>query len=82
MVCRSVCLSVRVVSCAKTAVPIEMAFGLRIWGLQAILGRTTLRGRAAQCKVQGHSAVSCAKAAEPIEMRVGCGLGWTQVSIY
>jgi len=31
VVCRSVCLSVTLVSPAKTAVPIEMPFGLRTW---------------------------------------------------
>jgi len=31
LVCRSVCLSVTLVSPAKTAAPIEMPFGLRTW---------------------------------------------------
>jgi len=68
-----VCRSVTVVSAAKTAELIEMPFGLRTpvgsrnhvldggqhppWEGAILRGR----GRAAHCKVYGHSAVICAK---------------------
>jgi len=62
-------------SCAETAAPIEMLFGLRTpEGLrnQIPVGRGNFEGGgAAHCRVQGHSAVSCAKSAEPIEMPFG-----------
>jgi len=83
VVCRSVCLSVTLVSPAKTTAPMEMPFWFRTRVGQ--LGTTysmgvqifpwegaILRGqRASHCKVYGHSAVICAKTAEPIAMPFG-----------
>jgi len=74
-----------VVSCAKTAEPIEMPFGL--WarvgsknhvldGVQIPLCKGTIfRGEGIPRHVQQHFAVSPAKTAEPMEMFWGYGLG-------
>ena len=81
-VCRSVGLSVTLVSPAKTAAPIELPFGLRTWvglGNHVLDGDPDPRGKgqifggewASHCKVQGHSMVICAKTAEPIGMPFG-----------
>jgi len=69
--CLSVCRSITLVSPAKTAVPIEMLFGLRtrVGPRSHVLDRRPDPhgkgnfdgGRAAHCKVSGHSAVICAK---------------------
>jgi len=66
------------VSCAKTAEPIEMPFGLRIrvgprnhvlnGGCRSPMGRDNFEGERG---VLGQSAVPCAKTAEPIEMLFG-----------
>jgi len=76
----SVCLSVTVVSLAKTAEAIEMPFGMLTWlglrnyvldGVQIPMqGSNLLGGRevAAHCEVSGLSAVSCAKIAELTKM--------------
>jgi len=67
MVCLSVCLSVMIMSPAKTAELIEMLFGLwtrvgrRKYVLDQILPSTRAvfrRKRAAHCKVYRHSAVA------------------------
>jgi len=77
-----VCLSVTLVSPAKTAAPIEMRFGLRtqVRPRNHVLdggpdtpweGAILRRKGVSDCKVLGHSAVICAKTAEPIEMSFG-----------
>ena len=74
-------------SCAKTAEPIEMSFGLRTrvdprnhvldGGPHHLLEKDNIEGeRVADYKVTRLSAVSCAKTAEPIEMPFGL---WTLV---
>ena len=86
-VCRSVYVSVTIVSPAKTAEAIEILFAL--WtragprnhvldgGPDPPVRRAILKGKgAAHCKVQGPSAVSCVKTAEPIKMPFGV---WTRV---
>jgi len=78
----SVCLSVTLVSSAKTAEPIEMPFGLRTWvgprdhvlgGVHISHGKGQIFGGewASHCKVSGYSRVVCGKTAEPIEMPIG-----------
>ena len=85
LVCRSVGLSVTVLSLAKTAEPIDMLFGLlsrvgprkRIrWGLPMRRGNFEGGEGTVHCKVQGLSAVSCAKTAESLQMPFGM---WTSV---
>ena len=81
MVCRSIGLSVTVVSLAKIAELIEMPFGLRTWvgssnhvldRGQIPTQRDNLRVKgAARSKLQAFSAVSCAKAAESFDMPFG-----------
>jgi len=87
-VCRSVYVSVTIVSPAKTAEAIEILFAL--WtragprnhvldgGPDPPVRRAILKGKgAAHCKVQGPSAVSCAKTAVQKRLdRTGCRLGY------
>jgi len=75
-----------VMSCAKTAEPIDMPFGLWTqvgsWkhvldgGLDPLCEGATFRGKNMPGHVQQHSAVSCAKMAEQIEMLFGL---WTRM---
>jgi len=77
---RSVCRSDTTVSCAKTAEPIEMTFGMWTpvgprkpcirWGPNPPYEEAILRGKGAAyiVKYRGTTAVSCAKNAEPIEI--------------
>ena len=79
MVCPSVCLSVTLVSPAKTAEPIEMPFGLRTWviprdhvldgGSDPPMGRGKLLGENGRPVVKYRdTTVVCGKTAEPIEI--------------
>jgi len=83
------------VSCAKTALPIEMPFGMLSWvnpRNHVVDGGTDHQGRdnfegeehaAMPRHARRHSDVNCAKTAEPIAMPFGLlrGLGWAQGSI-
>jgi len=83
-----VCLSVTVMSPAKTAEPMEMLFGLRTrvghkeacvrWDPYLPMCKINFEAKgASHCNVYGLSSVVCAKTAEPIEMSLWV---WTQVS--
>jgi len=82
-----VCLSVTLVSPAKTAAPIKMPFGLRTpvgprnhvlhGGPDPQWEGAILRGKgASHCNVWGHYVVICAEQLNRLRCRMGCGLGW------
>jgi len=91
-VCRSVGLSVTVVSTAKTAEPIEIPYGLwaHVGSRNIVLDGVQITMRKGNFKgAEGRPVVSTAtlccqlcKTGEPIEMPFECGLGWAQRSMY
>jgi len=76
------CLSVTIVSPAKTAEPVEMPFGLWTWvgpKNHVLDGAPYVPCKWAILRVKSGS---CAKTAELIEMPFGFELGWAQGSMY